>query len=150
MVADMRYTSAVGALALLSENDVVDLQKDDIEFLMGNNIWLQSQRNRARRCIEAFAYGALDIIGLPRFPLPAEFISAVIVASVHSSNWMTACVVMSGAEWTENVILRREDPLDAEVLFSHCLRISSGARKEVDQVERKVRQQVGKIEETEE
>lgn len=138
-MADMRYAAAQAALRVLADEAAVDLGKDDIEFLKGPRLWLRADRGRVRRCIEAYAYGGLDVIGLPRFPLPAEFVACTIATQVHPSNWMTACVVMEGAEWTENVILNREDPLSAEVLFSHVLRIGGGELEDVHDVEKRKR-----------
>lgn len=141
---DMRYAAAQGALRVLAEEGHVDLSKDDIEFIHDDRLWLRGDRGRARRAIEAFAYGGLDVIGLPRFPLPAEFVASVIATQVAPANWMTACVIMSGVEWTENVILNREEPLNAEVLFSHVLRIGGGNSEGVDHVEIKQRRRTAR------
>src|SRR5262249_20686713 len=35
-----------------------------------------TDRSRARRCVEACVYGTLDFVGYPRFPAPVEFIAA--------------------------------------------------------------------------
>src|SRR5205814_2042206 len=43
-------------------------------------------------------------IGYPRFPAPVEFIAAVIAYYVHPVNIQTACLIMEGAEFTENII----------------------------------------------
>jgi len=138
-MADMRYAAAQAALRVLADEAQVDLNKDDIQFLKGPRLWLRSDRGRVRRCLEAYAYGGLDIIGLPRFPLPAEFVACAIALHVHPSNWMTACVVFSGVEWTENVVLNREEPLSAEMLFAHVLRIGGGFTEDVDHVETRKR-----------
>src|SRR5438128_12008827 len=49
-------------------------------------------------------YGTLDFVGYPRFPAPVEFIAAVIAYYVHPVNIQTACLIMEGAEFTENII----------------------------------------------
>src|SRR5258708_22179157 len=56
------------------------------------------------RCVEACVYGTLDFVGYPRFPAPVEFIAAVIAYYVHPVNIQTACLIMEGAEFTENII----------------------------------------------
>lgn len=142
---DMRYRCSVAALKELSVANSVDIPEDDVEFLHQSTIWLAAQRNRARRCIEAFAFGALDIIGLARFPLPAEFVAAVIVQHVNPVNWKIACRVMDGCEWSEAIILGREEKIDAATLYAHCLRISA-APDEMDRKERKVRAKVREVE----
>src|SRR5205085_12291468 len=63
-----------------------------------------TDRSRARRCVEACVYGTLDFVGYPRFPAPVEFIAAVIAYYVHPVNIQTACLIMEGAEFTENII----------------------------------------------
>src|SRR5262249_56621372 len=47
---------------------------------------------------------SLDFVGYPRFPAPVEFIAAVIAYYVHPVNIQTACLIMEGAEFTENII----------------------------------------------
>lgn len=143
---DMRYAASVAALKVLGGGAHVAMDQDEIKFIMGSKLWLSQDRARVRRGVEAFAFGALDVLGLPRFPLPAEFVACVIATIIHPSNWTVACVVMSGAEWSENVVMNREDPLRADVLFSHVLRIAGGAEFEVDHVEAKVRSKYRKQE----
>src|SRR5205814_253156 len=69
-----------------------------------NKVWIATDRSRARRCVEACVYGTLDFVGYPRFPAPVEFIAAVIAYYVHPVNIQTACLIMEGAEFTEDII----------------------------------------------
>src|SRR4051794_37050691 len=77
--------------------------------------------SRARRCVEACVYGTLDFVGYPRFPAPVEFIAAVIAYYVHPVNIQTACLIMEGAEFTENIINGVERPVKAAELFAFTL-----------------------------
>src|SRR5207253_5278430 len=61
----------------------------------------------------ACVYGTLDFVGYPRFPAPVEFIAAVIAYYVHPVNIQTACLIMEGAEFTENIINGVERPVKA-------------------------------------
>src|SRR5207302_9502191 len=54
-----------------------------------------------------------DLVGYPRFPAPVEFIASVIAYYVHSVNIQTACPIMEGAEFTENIINGVERPVKA-------------------------------------
>lgn len=143
---DLRYKASVAALSALATEGYVDLSDDDIAFVKQDRIWLAHDRARVRRCIEAFSFGAIDILGLPRVPLPAEFIASVIVKVVSPSNWLTACVIMSGCEWSENIILNREDPLKAETLLSHVLRVAAGYDEEVNRSEKGFKQKNAAVE----
>src|SRR5262249_36920186 len=82
-----------------------------------NKVWIATDRSRARRCVEACVYGTLDFVGYPRFPAPVEFIAAVIAYYVHPVNIQTACLIMEGAEFTENIINGVERPVKAAELF---------------------------------
>src|SRR5437773_7557008 len=78
------------------------------------------------RCVEACVYGTLDFVGYPRFPAPVEFIAAVIAYYVHPVNIQTACLIMEGAEFTENIINGVERPVKAAELFAFTLRVRAG------------------------
>src|SRR5262249_12224489 len=68
----------------------------------------------------------LDFVGYPRFPAPVEFIAAVIAYYVHPVNIQTACLIMEGAEFTENIINGVERPVKAAELFAFTLRVRAG------------------------
>src|SRR5262249_56092524 len=91
-------------------------------------VWIATDRSRARRCVEACVYGTLDFVGYPRFPAPVEFIAAVIAYYVHPVNIQTACLIMEGAEFTENIINGVERPVKAAELFRSDERFSSNAQ----------------------
>src|SRR5262249_35820469 len=97
--------------------------EDDFDFLTSNKVWIATDRSRARRCVEACVYGTLDFVGYPRFPAPVEFIAAVIAYYVHPVNIQTACLIMEGAEFTENIINGVERPVKAAELFAFTLRV---------------------------
>lgn len=123
---DVTFATSVAALRQIQEAAVLDLTQEDFDFLIGEKIWLATDRNRARRCIEACVYGTLDFVGYPRFPAPVEFISAVIAYYVHPVNVQTACLIMEGAEFTENIIQGVERPVKASELFAYTLRVKAG------------------------
>src|SRR5205085_4007040 len=75
-------------------------------------------------------YGTLDFVGYPRFPAPVEFIAAVIAYYVHPVNIQTACLIMEGAEFTENIINGVERPVKAAELFAFTLRVRAGRSEE--------------------
>src|SRR5207247_1088275 len=65
-------------------------------------------------------------IQLGDFPAPVEFIAAVIAYYVHPVNIQTACLIMEGAEFTENIINGVERPVKAAELFAFTLRVRAG------------------------
>src|SRR5205823_9297478 len=94
--------------------------------------FLFSSRRRHTRSVSAFLLnrssdlGTLDFVGYPRFPAPVEFIAAVIAYYVHPVNIQTACLIMEGAEFTENIINGVERPVKAAELFAFTLRVRAG------------------------
>src|SRR5437899_1381539 len=114
----VRFQTALASIKLIQASAVLDLTEDDFDFLTSNKVWIATDRSRARRCVEACVYGTLDFVGYPRFPAPVEFIAAVIAYYVHPVNIQTACLIMEGAEFTENIINVVERPVKAAELFA--------------------------------
>src|SRR5258708_16586309 len=74
----VRFQTALASIKLIQASAVLDLTEDDFDFLTSNKVWIDTDRSRARRCVEACVYGTLDFVGYPLFPAPFEFIPAVI------------------------------------------------------------------------
>lgn len=137
----MNYYAALASIELCKDAGILDLTSDDYDFLTSagvyqDKLWLPIDRSRARRCVESAVYGALDMLGFPRFPAPVEFIAAAISVYVAPQNVMTACSNMDGCEYVDNVINGIEQPVRAHQLFSHILRIKAGQLDHVNTRER--------------
>src|SRR5260370_803723 len=113
----VRFQTALASIKLIQASAVLDLTEDDFDFLTSNKVWIATDRSRARRCVEACVYGTLDFVGYPRSPAPVEFIAAVIAYYVHPVNIQTPCLIMEGAEFTENIINGVERPVKAAAFF---------------------------------
>src|SRR5439155_597029 len=138
-----RHTRSVSAFLLNRSSDLVlDLTEDDFDFLTSNKVWIATDRSRARRCVEACVYGTLGFVGYPRFRAPVEFIAAVIAYYVHPVNIQTACLIMEGAEFTENIINGVERPVKAAELFAFTLRVRAGNTDVLTDAEENVRQKL--------
>src|SRR5256885_584383 len=74
----VRFQSALASIKLIQASADLDFNEDDFDFLTSNIVLIDSDRSRARRCVEDCVYGTLDFVGFPRFPAPVEFIAAVI------------------------------------------------------------------------
>src|SRR3712207_6829032 len=89
---------------------------------------------------------AYDIgLGIPAEPLfrsPDEFIAAVIAYYVHPVNIQTDCLIMEGAEFTENIINGVERPVKAAELFAFTLRVRAGNTDVLTDAEENVRQKL--------
>src|SRR5437867_531170 len=135
----VRFQTALASIKLIQASAVLDLTEDDFDFLTSNKVWIATDRSRARRCVEACVYGTLDFVGYPRFPAPVEFIAAVIAYYVHPVNIQTACLIMEGAEFTENIINGVERPVKPAELFAFTLRVRAGNTDVLTDAEENVR-----------
>src|SRR5699024_2135588 len=66
----------------------------------------------------------------------------VIVYYVHPVNIQTACLIMEGAEFTENIINGVERPVKAAELFAFTLRVRAGNTDVLTDAEENVRQKL--------
>src|SRR5690625_6860054 len=122
----VRFQTALASIKLIQASAVLDLTEDDFDFLTRNKVWIATARSRARRCVEACVYGTLAFVGYPRFPAPVASIAAVIAYYVPRVNIQTACLIIEGAEFTENIINCVERPVKAAELFAFTLSVRSG------------------------
>src|SRR6478609_11719499 len=138
----VRFQTALASIKLIQASAVLDLTEDDFDFLTSNKVWIATDRSRARRCVEACVYGTLDFVGYPRFPAPIGCISRVIAYYVHPVNIQTACRIMEGAEFTENIINGVERPVKAAELFAFTMRVRAGNTDVLTDAEENVRQKI--------
>lgn len=140
--SSVAFQTALASIKLIQASSVLDLTEDDFEFLTSDRVWIATDRSRARRAVEACVYGTLDFVGYPRFPAPVEFISAVIAYYVHPVNIQTACLIMEGAEFTENIINGVETPIRASELFAFTLRVRAGIQSHLEHAEENIKQKL--------
>src|SRR6266478_9834231 len=90
--------------------------------------------------VGASGWGTVDFVGSPGFHATVEFIAAVIGYYVHSVCVQTACLIIEGAEFTENIINSVERPVKAAELFAFTLRVRAGITDVLTDAEENVRQ----------
>src|SRR5260370_1399599 len=119
----LRLQLFLPSIQLIQVSAVLDLTVDDFDFLTRNKVLFVTARARARPCVDSRVYCVQDFVGYPPFLAPVEFIAAVIAYYVHPVNIQTACLIMEGAEFTENIINGVERPVKAAELFAFTLRV---------------------------
>jgi len=88
VVSSMSLISRLGGTGQLEASGV---SKADFNKLVGDEPWLGSDRNRMTSVLHTLLMGSIDALGLPRFPLPAEFMAAGICVFVSPVNVHAAC-----------------------------------------------------------
>src|SRR5947199_9250204 len=94
----VRFQTALASIKLIQASAVLDLTEDDFYSLTSNQVWIATDRSRARRCVEACVHGTLDCVGYPRSPAPVECIVSVIAYYLLPDYTHTAALVLAGAE----------------------------------------------------
>src|SRR5437870_9383678 len=89
-----------------------------------------SSRRRHTRSVSAFLLS------------PSSDLAAVIAYYVHPVNIHTACLIMEGAEFTENIINGVERPVKPAELFAFTLRVRAGNTDVLTDAEENVRQKL--------
>src|SRR5256714_12630167 len=138
----VRFQTALASFKLIQASTALAFTEDGCDFLTSNKVWIATDPFRARRCVEACIYGTLDFVGYPRFPASVESIAAVIAYYVHPVNIQTACLIMEGAEFTENIINGVERPVKAAELFAFAIRVRAGSTDVLTDAEENVRQKL--------
>lgn len=137
-VEQIRYAQALASIKLVAEAGMLDLTEEDYEFLTMAKPWVANERSRVRRVVESAVYGSLDYLGLPRFAAPAEFIAGAIAYYVHPVNCMTACTIMDGAEFSENVINGVDRPVRAQEIFAMVIQVKSGEESFIERTQKTI------------
>ena len=91
-----------------------------LKVLSQSTMWLSSDRATVRNTFDGLLFQSLDLLGLPRFMLPVEYVAAAIVAFVHPANYHTACMWSEshGATTDEMALDGEYDRFSARQLFA--------------------------------
>lgn len=79
------------------------LTEADFADLTSSVPWIPAQRATVRRTLETLCHATTDLIGLPRFEIPAEYVAGVIAVFVHPVNVAVSC------SWLEGRLPHAED-----------------------------------------
>src|SRR5207253_5589605 len=103
------------------------------DFVAASREFFFSSRRRHTMSVSAFLLNRSSDL---------EFIAAVIAYYVHPVNIQTACLIMEGAEFTENIINGVERPVKAAELLAFTLRVRAGNTDVLTDAEENVRQKL--------
>lgn len=110
MKHNVSYKIARGAMRLLAEGTgsadfgAFNLTDEDYALFTGENSWLRPDRPKICQIMDAILWGTMDIIGVPRFPVSAEYLAAAIAVFVSPTN------IMPATEWLS------QKPVNAAIL----------------------------------
>lgn len=130
----LKLEIAKGAMEILAGQEFVEvwrtlgITQEQYNVCRGPGVWLREHRQEMRKVLDAFAVGALDLSGFPRFELPAEYLAAVIVVYVHPNNMMAACRTFENARPAQELAGATVDAglVDPAQLFAICCALYDG------------------------
>lgn len=130
---NLRVSTAVGVLQLIRDGAIyggigsVGVTEGELRLVTGQTPWVGTDRAAVVRTLETFLHGSLDVLGLPRIRIPAEYVAAAICTIVNACNIQTACAWMQreASASTEALVTAAEvggdiEPVSAERLFALC------------------------------
>lgn len=98
----MFYAAAMGALEIIKTHAnaataiSMGMTEKTYTDMTSAAPWIASQRADIRASLETLCHSSTEVMGLPRFELPAEYVAAVIAVFVHPCNIAVACSWMEG------------------------------------------------------
>lgn len=125
------------------------ISQKDFELATGAAPWLGTDRRRVRSVLDSLIFASVDLVGVNRFEVSAEYIAACLGVFVHPVNLMVACRFMEGASTAEAHSLDGvADPVTADQLHALVIRLhtSESADSARDQFEKTVKQKIAAAE----
>lgn len=105
------------------------------EILTGPKVWKGVQRPLVKKLLDNLIYGVIDTLGIGRFQVPAEYVSAIVVTFCSVPNWFPACSWLGNYHRAEEIgnfdgaVTQPTDGLEKctpQQLFALCLEIAAG------------------------
>ena len=138
----LSLNTAIGAMMIIAKGGpLMAIQKlgvteEDFTLMTGDTVWTADIRPPIRRALEVCIYGVVDMIGLPRFELPAEYIAAIISTFVAPVNYFPACTWLAGGLSNEDIIQGRDaeavmgfEKVTPQLLFALVVELENEADK---------------------
>jgi len=131
---------AQGYLQQILDYTTTDFQslgvsRESMNLTLENKLWNVTNRLEVERTLESVIHGTIDAHGLNRFPLPAEYVAAVICL-VAPINRKLACSWMGKRNQTGHAAQQLAhptaqqsvDPVTAEQLFALVGKLSASTK----------------------
>lgn len=103
MTTNLSLDVALASMDMIAEQgtsgmlEAMGISRDDFRKVTGRNAWSILDRQRMTSVLMSLIYLSTDRLGLPRFPLPAEYLSAGIAMFCSGPNVLPACIFLTPA-----------------------------------------------------
>ena len=108
MLNRVSYAVAQNCMQLIKDGAVNDafealgIISQDFELACSQIPYIGADRGRVTTVLRSLIWGTLDVVGLPRIEVPAEFIASVICVFVAPGNLAVACRWMEAGHSAED------------------------------------------------
>ena len=123
------YVTALNLMRMIREQvERANVDTLGLKVLSQPTMWLSADRATVRNTFDNLLFQSLDLLGLPRFILPVEYVAAAIVCFVHPVNFLTACLWSeSHGSTTDELALDGEyDRFSARQLYAIVCNVYAG------------------------
>lgn len=143
----LRLEVAMGAMSLLRENSLngdfsaFGVSDKEYELMSGSLPWHGTDRNTVTRVLDCMIWGLMDVVGVPRFNPPMEYVAAVLSSFVNGVNMQIACRWIEGGKRAEDMIGEAGADvfnIDADRLFAFVVLLKGEDSAVKAQFEKKV------------
>ena len=125
-MSNLSHAAMFGHLTLIANGlhkpsiSALGLSNDDWQELTGHAPWTVSDRPRMSRILTDLIYASVDLLGLPRFRIPAEYVTAVIAIFVAPANVFAACSWSAADLYSSEDIIngKQADAVRVEEVFA--------------------------------
>jgi len=133
---NLRAEVALGAMRMLAEGSAnvniqaFGLDQNDFDLVAGPYAWTSIDRPKVSAVLQTLTTGTLDVIGVTRYPVSAEYMAGVVAMFVMPANFMTACDWLPACLTNEDLGAGQRDfggeRVTPQQLFALVLQIYSG------------------------
>lgn len=104
--------------------EALGISRADFELCCSSHPYIGADRPRITQVLNALTHGTLDVVGLPRIEVPAEFRAAVIACFVHAGNLAVACRWLESGFTAGDISAGGDvEPVTARQLFALCVQM---------------------------
>jgi hypothetical protein len=130
----MNFQVAKGAMLTIANAspdslETMGITEADLYQVTDNIPWTGKERVKVVRTLEALLYAPLDILGLERFEVCAEYVAAIISVFVQPINQMLACSWMQGGQ-AAGTLAMSQDSISETVTASRLHALVQGLNNE--------------------
>ncbi len=146
------YAVAVNCMRLIRDGGVNDafeslgIIPEDFDLVCRSVPWIGNDRLRVTTVINSLCHGTVDVCGLPRIEIPAEFIASVLSMFVSPGNLMIACRWMEAEKAAEDLAAGGSlEAVQAKKLFALCCQLVHEAPAATAQWEKRTGRAVRRV-----